>query len=149
MNFALFCSYSAMLTVFPLHAAEMLGPAGTARAPHCHSAPSFSGPTGILHTNESGFGKNGSAAPLVGTASVIGTLFAAGALVGFVVRERERGYEREGAREREKVRERERKCVRERGCERSREVESEGEREREKKRERARESERARVSERE
>ena len=46
MNFAVFCSYSSLMTVFPLHAAEVLGDAGTA--------------------------------------SVIGALFASGAVVGFV-----------------------------------------------------------------
>ena len=30
MNFAVFCSYSALMTVFPLHAAEVLGEQGTA-----------------------------------------------------------------------------------------------------------------------
>ena len=46
MNFAIFTSYSALMTLFPLHAAAVLGEAGTA--------------------------------------SVVGSLFAAGAVVGFV-----------------------------------------------------------------
>ena len=46
MNFAVFCSYSSLMTVFPLHAAEVLGDQGTA--------------------------------------TMIGALFATGAIVGFV-----------------------------------------------------------------
>jgi nitrate/nitrite transporter NarK len=46
MNFAVFCSYSSLMTVFPLHASEVLGASGTA--------------------------------------SVIGGLFASGAVIGFV-----------------------------------------------------------------
>lgn len=46
MNFAVFCSYSSLMTVFPLHAADVLGDSGTA--------------------------------------TIIGSLFATGAVVGFI-----------------------------------------------------------------